>query len=326
MRAKDKSVRFKGARSLLAPAKLNIYLKVTGRRADGYHLLDMINIPIDLCDTVSLSPLETGGHSIVTIKNEDIAPFPPALRGELEDPARNLAARAVDEVFKLCKNKSLFSLDIVKRIPIGAGLGGGSSDAAAALKLALVTCGQNIDPSSLAALALQLGADVPFFLAATSARVSGIGEVVQPFELTGLSGYTAALFIPSYGICTAAVYNSLRASSISKLNEGEISGRRVGESNEEGKVSIDDLAAKNDLEPHAVGLEPRLGLLLRDIRDVCARFSVHLAGMTGSGSVCFALLSKVQCAEISQSFKDLAGRHNAALKFCKAGVFSPMTT
>ncbi len=315
----DKGVSSRGARSLLAPAKLNISLSVTGRRSDGYHLLEMINIPISLCDTLILTPLQTGDRNVVTIREEDISPLTASQRTELEDPARNLAARAVNAVIEQSKNKFRYSLDIVKRIPLGAGLGGGSSDAAAALKLALAKCDQTIDPAWVAALGLTLGADVPYFLSGMSARVSGIGEVVQPIEIPGLKKLTAVLFVPPFGISTAAVYQSLRSVELALSDELDHRLNRSTDADYIERVSLDDLSAKNDLEPHAAQLEPRLGLLLSDIRDVCAKFSVRLAGMTGSGSVCFALISREQRALVADSFNEVAARHNATLKFCRAG-------
>ncbi len=169
---------------LRAPAKLTLYLRVTGRRNDGYHLLDAEMVTVDLADTLELSAgdgLEVvveataGGGSAVTAGPDNL------VRRALALMARRASVR------------------LTKRIPAGGGLGGGSADAAAVLRWA--GCG---DPS----VAARLGADVPFCLAGGRARVSGVGEVVQALAYAPVEDRSFTLLVPPFGVSTVAVYRA----------------------------------------------------------------------------------------------------------------------
>src|SRR3984885_9271677 len=148
---------------LRAPAKINLGLSVVGRRADGYHELQSLFWPIDLEDELILTPAPE--NRIHTFWDDDAAfPYTP-----LPSTKNNLALRATEEVLT-----GKWSLQLRKRIPIGGGLGGGSSDAAAILRFGREHCG--IASEQLESTAKQLGADVPFFLTPKPAWVTGAGE------------------------------------------------------------------------------------------------------------------------------------------------------
>jgi 4-diphosphocytidyl-2-C-methyl-D-erythritol kinase len=153
-----------------APAKLNLCLHVTGRRADGYHLLQTIFRLIDLCDVLEFAPRSDGAIGRAA---------PIADVAEADDltlrAARLLQAEAG------CRNGATIRLE--KRIPIGGGLGGGSSDAATTLLALNALWDTRLDAAQLARLALRLGADVPFFLLGRNAYAEGIGEVLTPLDL-----------------------------------------------------------------------------------------------------------------------------------------------
>ena len=153
-----------------APAKLTVSLRVTGVRADGYHLLDAEMVTLDLADTLEITPVRPAAPAL-----EVVADWPGRCRRRggtcgRTDPADNLVTRALAAVGRSARVR------LVKRIPPGAGLGGGSADAAAVLRWA--GCA---DP----AVAAGLGADVPFCVAGGRARVTGIGEVVEPLPVRG---------------------------------------------------------------------------------------------------------------------------------------------
>jgi 4-diphosphocytidyl-2-C-methyl-D-erythritol kinase len=202
-----------------APAKLTLRLEIKGRRADGFHLLDAEMVTLDFCDTLHFAP---GDGLVVTDLTGTVAghePRPAELLPRIPLGPGNLVSRALQAVGRRA------SVRVEKRIPPGAGLGGGSADAAAVLRWA----GQT-GPRALG-LAASLGADVPFCLAGGRARVRGIGEIVepQPFEERAF-----VLAIPPFGVDTAAAYRTW-----------DLLGGPAGRNG-------------NDLEPAALKVEPRL--------------------------------------------------------------------
>ena len=165
-------------RRLAAPAKLTLSLRITGVRADGYHLLDAEMVTLDLADVVTITP---GGEGItVGGRYADGVPT----------DASNLVARALEVAGRRA------AVHIDKQIPHGGGLGGGSADAAAVLRWA-----GHEDPAAAAAL----GADVPFCVRGGRARVRGIGEIVEPLPFEAL---TVTLVVPPLAVSTPAVYRA----------------------------------------------------------------------------------------------------------------------
>ena len=214
---------------LLAPAKLTRSLRVTGLRPDGLHLLEAEMVSLDLRDELHV----LDGDGLV-------------VEGEEVDAGRdNLVERALRAVGRRAEVR------LVKRIPPGAGLGGGSSDAAAILRWA----GVRPDRTGLD-LAASLGADVPFCLAGGRALVRGVGEEVQPLAPVALA---FTLLIPPFGVATAAVYARWDAL-----------GGPVG-------------ATGNDLEPAALAVEPRLARW----RDALGESTGATPRLAGSGSTWF---------------------------------------
>ena len=182
---------------LEAPAKLNLSLGVVGRREDGMHFLDSQLVLLELADSLLLLP----GCSGLRVEGVGVADLPPT--------AHNLAWRGLRS--GLGGYLELACLTLEKRIPVSAGLGGGSSDAAAAWRLGRRATGKGdgADPQSLAALSA-IGADVPFFAARLAqGRVTGIGEVVEPAE-TPAVGTHVVLAHPPFSLSTAAVFGELR--------------------------------------------------------------------------------------------------------------------
>jgi 4-diphosphocytidyl-2-C-methyl-D-erythritol kinase len=215
------------ASGVSAFAKLTLSLSVTGVRDDGFHFLDAEMVSIDLADTLTFEP-GTG----VTVVDE----VPGGLGVDrVPTGPENLVARALDAVGRRA------SIRIVKRIPVGAGLGGGSADAAAVLRWAAVT-----DVS----VAAGLGADVPFCVRGGRARVTGVGEVLEPLVF---EDRCFVVLLPPLSVDTGAVYRAWdeRRSPL-------------------GEASPHDADAGNDLEPAAVAVAPEL-----------ARWRERLAAVTG---------------------------------------------
>lgn len=156
--------------TLLCPAKLNLFLHITGRRADGYHTLQTLFQIIDLCDRLEISPRADGE---ITLECSDAA---------LAGPD-NLVLRAAHALRAATGGAQGATMRLDKRIPMGAGLGGGSSDAASALLGLNQLWGSNLGIDTLAQLGLSLGADVPLFVRGSSAWAEGIGEILTPVQL-----------------------------------------------------------------------------------------------------------------------------------------------
>jgi 4-diphosphocytidyl-2-C-methyl-D-erythritol kinase len=206
-----------------APAKLTLSLRVVGVRADGYHLVDAEMVTLDLADTLTF----TDGNGVV-FSGADVA-------------ADNLVTRALAAVGRVAR------LAVDKRIPVGAGLGGGSADAAAVLRWA--GC-HDVD------VAARLGADVPFCVVGGRARVKGIGEIVTPLPPVDR---TFTLLTPPFGVSTPAVYEAWDS----------LGGPRAD--------------GANDLEPAALAVEPRLA----EWRDRLGRATGLQPVLAGSGSTWF---------------------------------------
>jgi 4-diphosphocytidyl-2-C-methyl-D-erythritol kinase len=221
-------------------AKLTLSLRVTGVRRDGYHLLDAEMVTVGLADTLYLS--QGDGLEVV----EDWATGGGG--GGVPADGSNLVARALALVGRRARVR------LVKRVPVGAGLGGGSADAAAVLRWA----GHGSGPGDLLAAA-QLGSDVPFCLMGGGhARVGGAGEVVLRLPFEEVAGASYTLVIPPFGVPTAVVYQTW----------DELGGPT-------GRF--------NDLEPAALRAEPRLALW----RDRLGEATGEEPRLAGSGSTWF---------------------------------------
>ena len=258
------SAPLKAIYDVAAPAKLNLFLHITGRRPDGYHLLQSVFMLIDWCDTLHFE-LRTDG----LITRSDLAPG----WGELL-PAEDLVVRAARALRSASGTSLGVHIGLEKRIPSQAGMGGGSSDAASCLLALQRLWGVRLPPAELQALALKLGADVPFFLCGGHAWVEGVGEKITPLALP------AARFVvvkPSAGLSTDAIF---RAPAL-KRDTGTATIRGFA-ANASGPVYE---FGHNDLQPVAQALCPQVGQSL-DWLSV-----QHLQGrMTGSGSAVFAHL------------------------------------
>jgi len=241
---------------LLAPAKINLFLHVPGRRSDGYHELQSVFRALDLADRVSVAVAP--GLARVDLSA-------PAALGAKED---NLAWKAAVRFLKATDWKVDVTIRLEKRIPVGAGLGGGSSDAAAVLEALNRLSGGLATGNQLFAIALSLGADVPFFLQGGSAWVEGIGESIQAIEL-GPRWYL--LVNPRIHISTQEIF---QAEELTRCHEVRtIAAFLSREAQEENWV--------NDLEPVVCSRFEEVRALQRWFRQYGA------AKMSGSGSTFF---------------------------------------
>jgi 4-diphosphocytidyl-2-C-methyl-D-erythritol kinase len=250
-----------------AVAKINLFLRVVGRRPDGYHELDSIFLPIALADEVRLELRTSGDRSVRLLCD---APG-------LGDEASNLASGAARAFLDEFKIDASVLIQLEKRIPVGAGLGGGSSDAGAVLRM-LSRLTRIAEPSRLHAIAVKLGADVPFFLDPEPARISGIGEVIEP--LKGFPSIPLVLAIPPFGIATASVFKGLKQENWSgRAPDADVVAASRGEITQ--AIAINDLAVVADREHRAIG----------ELRALLGSLGARAVQMTGSGSAVFGVFA-----------------------------------
>ena len=265
-----KTARMADARLFSAPAKVNLYLHVTGRRDDGYHYLDSLITFAGVGDTVTASPA-TG----LTLKVE--GPFADAVPAGPENLALKAARQLAAATGKSAKGAAI---TLVKRLPAAAGLGGGSADAAAALKALIHLWGVDIEAEALAEIALRLGADVPVCLAGGCVFVSGVGEIIS--KAPPLPPAWLALVNPGVPLSTPAVFSARNGdfSQPAPFSEAPADARALAQV----------LASRrNDLTEAAQRLAPEVGTALAALKD---QDGALLARMSGSGATCFALFAE----------------------------------
>lgn len=279
----------------LAPAKLNLTLAVEGRRADGFHGLHSVMAPLGLADRLSLASA-VGGDDTLDSTGFDAGPS-----------GGNLVLRAIAETRAALGREvptPALAARLEKHVPVAAGLGGGSSDAAAAIDAALEAWGAAsvLDAAQLEDLrrgvAVRLGSDVPFFLAAAAAVISGRGEVVDPLPPLRGPAPGVLLVTPGAGLATAAVF----AAFDTDLAAGPRDQRSTRASSEHLAVEwraglrCDDLVARagvlasaNDLAQAADAILPGL----RPLRRALGRVLHRPVGLSGSGPTLWVLYASV---------------------------------
>jgi 4-diphosphocytidyl-2-C-methyl-D-erythritol kinase len=251
---------------VVCPAKINLGLHVVGRRSDGYHEIVTIFQAIDLCDVLEGEiaddlALEVGDDA-VPAGETNLVVRAARLLGARVERARGRGAR----------------LTLHKAIPVGSGLGGGSSDAAGALTLLNTLWDLRLSAEALASLAAELGADVPFFLVGGTALGTGRGDRLEP--LVPIRERAIVLGSPAFGLSTPDVYRALALPLTG--DSGDVTVPRLFVKFAEGN---DFALAKNDLEAAAFGMSQELGTF----RDALSRSGAEVALLSGSGSTVFGL-------------------------------------
>jgi 4-diphosphocytidyl-2-C-methyl-D-erythritol kinase len=266
-----------------APAKLNLFLHVTGRRADGYHLLDSLVAFADCGDTLRAAPAPALSLAVT-------GPF----AGGLAEEQDNLVLRAARALAAAAGSAAVLEpgtglnpgarLELEKHLPVASGIGGGSADAAATLRLLCRLWGVTLDTAVLDRLALELGADVPVCLHGRPARMSGVGETLEPAP--ALPPCHVVLVNPGVAVATQAVFRARTGgfSAPATLPAGWPDAAAMAR----GLAALG-----NDLEAPARALCPVIGDVLAAIgrQPGCL-----LARMSGSGATCFGLFADAALA------------------------------
>ena len=252
--------------TIRAHAKINLDLRLGARRPDGFHTIDTLFVRTHVADRLSAAPVPDGSLSLVIEGDEGLSAGPD-----------NLVLRAAQALRERAKINAGARLLLMKEIPQGAGLGGGSSDAAAALQLLRRLWCLDLDDCALMEIGARLGSDVPFFLQPDPARGSGRGEILEPVRFSNLPW--AVLIHPGFGSPTAEAYQRYAAD------------RRAGEEGQPLRLDLSpgqrmEIVPRNDLEP---AVEQKY-LWIRAARQWLGRQpGVLAARMSGSGSTVFGL-------------------------------------
>ena len=270
-----------------ARAKINLSLRIMGRRADGYHELQSLVVFADAGDRLVAAPSDELSLSVT-------GPFAPALRGEPD----NLVLRAARELREALGLSAGAHLTLEKNLPVASGIGGGSADAAAALRGLTRLWGAEPGEAKLASIALCLGADVPVCLDAAPALMWGVGELMT--RVDALPRFYLVLANPGIALSTASVFRALQAQPLQEMPIGpELPPF----------PSLDALVIwlgghGNDLEAPARRLAPEIASV---IAAIAATPGCRLARMSGSGATCFGLFAGE--GEARAAAADIAGAH-----------------
>lgn len=273
--------------AITAPAKVNLSLVVLGRRPDGYHELMTLMQPLSLGDELVLSDQASG------------------LEFSCDDPAlnqNNLVTRAALGYFRALGREPRARMHLIKRVPVAAGLGGGSSDAAAALVGLNLLHGRALPAEELQALAQGLGADVAFFLGGCTALCTGVGEQVNPWPDFPLLHYV--LVNPGIPVSTAWVYGQLDLAWTNRHGRNRIS-RPCKSSLPTGEILV------NDLETVTVRAHP----VLARIKQALLEERAWGAMMSGSGPTVFGVFAEAQAA--GRAARNLEARDGWWVRACR---------
>jgi 4-diphosphocytidyl-2-C-methyl-D-erythritol kinase len=268
--------------TLKANAKINLGLHVKYKRPDGYHEIETVFQEIDFCDNISLKKSDR----IIYICDDK----------RLSEMASNLCVRAA-ELLRAEFGIPGLHIELQKRIPVGAGLGGGSSDAAAVIRGGLELYGVAPDSAKIMELCARLGSDVPFFVSGKSAYATGRGEQVNPIKIC--SDYQILLLFPGIHISTAWAYKNLKLGLTHQWTDNKFKSSELHEL----KVSDFKSVFFNSFEDVVFRKYP----VLADIKQALFQNGALFAGMSGSGSTLFGLYAiRVDLSSLSA---DLQKKH-----------------
>jgi len=277
-----------------SPCKVNLLLNILGKRPDGFHELETLMHPVAVFDHLTFSPSPGGIHLTC---NEPTLPT----------DSRNLAFRAAEKFFETTKINAGIRLRLEKNIPLAAGLGGGSGNAATTLLGLNELFGHPLLPEQLRSIAASLGSDIPFFLQDHPALATGRGEQIRPLEFfPALKGAAFLLIHPGFGIATAWAYQQLVHFPDSLNGQPGRAQKLISLLQTAGLLRA-GAELYNSLEAPALKKHPLLALFQEFMRENGALGAL----MSGSGSTTFALLPNRTAAEtLAQRFKSKFGLQN----------------
>lgn len=258
----------------LAPAKVNLYLKVLGKRPDGYHDIVTLMHRISLFDELEIHPLKQG----IVLRCPD---------SSLPEGEENIVYRAAKAILSSTSSSSGVAITLRKKIPLAAGLGGGSSDAATTLTTIDKLFKLNLSKNTLIEIGAKLGADVPFFIFEKPAWAFGIGERLKPIDALPVT--SLVLVNPGFEVSTKMVYQNLNFKLTKKLSEDSIPDFK----------KLPDIAhiLHNDLEMVTLALFPALS----EIKERLVKLGAQGALMSGSGPTVFGIFESEELARRAET-------------------------
>ena len=279
--------RFGSSWEVFAPAKLNLFLDVLGPRADGFHDLESLLVPLRLYDHLSWQPGQQSSQPLsleILSHSGDAAP--------LSAGADNLVLKAAHRLAAVAGVQPHGVFRLTKRIPTQAGMGGGSSDAAAALVVANAAWGLGYSQSRLADISAEIGSDVPFFFANGPAICRGRGELVEP--VAGLPNLHFVVVKPPLGVSTARVFSLWKRSEFLSDKHTKLCGMQsLVEELRRGRLAEAARWMLNRLESAAQTLLPDIA----KTRQRLMKENLLASLMTGSGSACFGIAATAKQAQ-----------------------------
>lgn len=267
-----------------APAKINLAIDIKGVREDGYHLLDMITLPLKLHDTLDIEKVQTTGlDKGVYLYCDD---------SNIICDESNIAYRALQLVKEKIEFKNVYTITIHKRIPISSGLGGGSADGAAVIRSLWKKLSEDDKKYIVDNLSEKIGCDVLYCIDNKPARVTGIGDNITPIKVK--TNYFVLLVKPNKGLSTVDVYKKYNEFDDKSFPHPNIDNLIAGLENDDENLISENM--ENVLKNPAISMLPEIKTIL----DIFKENNIKLSSMTGTGSCCFALfkdekhLKKVQ--------------------------------
>ena len=270
-------------------AKINISLNITKKREDGFHELDSVMLPITLHDSLVVSKLNPNSDNFVTVDDFSIGTF-----------SYNLATFSIEKLQSIYHFKDKFRILIHKVIPIQAGLGGGSSNAACTLKAVNSMLKLGATDDELIEIVKSLGCDIPFFIKCVPARVQGVGEVLTPITIK--NNYYVLLVKPELGCSTKEVYALSDEMELKTCNI-----ENVIKALEEGDDELLANNISNALQDPAIKLVPNIQAIIDELKEN----GLNMVQVTGSGSAVFALSTNKKL--LKNVFKKLEDKYQVEL-------------
>lgn len=296
-----------------APAKLNLFLEVLGRRDDGFHELETLICPVSLYDTLYFEPCDGDPPGEIDFSSDwrplarsgRLADRSGELPAELPPDRHNLVVRALDLLRQQQASPQGARVRLIKRIPAAAGMAGGSSDAAAALVLGNLGWEMGLSHAELARLAAQLGSDVPFFLTPGAALCTGRGEHIENVQLNNAGWFV--IVRPTTGLATAEVFRACRPSASPRSVSRLISALQTGGWERAGRELF------NALGPAAETLNAEVSMLRHEFDQL----DVLGHQMSGSGTSYFAICRHARHArQLAARLRNRGWGHVYAVRGC----------
>ncbi len=283
--------------SLKAPAKINLFLEILGKRDDGYHEIETVMQEIDLVDNLQFEEIQEG----VKLKCND---------KNIPSDENNLVCKAANLILNECGIKKGVLISLEKNIPVGAGLGGGSSDAAATLKALNLLWKIGLNDAELMEFAAKLGSDIPFFIKGKTALCSGRGEKITPIEVKSEMNYL--VIFPQVNINTTTIYRNLKIDLTKKIIDVSF----FLDALKHRKLADISKLLYNRLEEVIFATYPDL----LDVKSALDHFDFCGLSVSGSGSAFFGLCKDKQQAEAIKSKIELSDIGNV---FAVTNVITP---